>query len=74
MLRADIDALFDAGYISFDDEGRLLMSAQPPPAAAQQLGLVEAQPLAPQALSEQGRRNLAYHRQHVFGSQPPSKR
>ena len=66
---ANIDILFDKGYVSFDDEGRMLTSRL---SAAQKrlLGLPGNLKKKP---TPSERRYLAYHRQ-TFGTPPRQAR
>lgn len=59
LLSALWDAAFDAGLVSFDDEGRVLRSPQLSPAAAARLEIESAAPLK---LTAAHRANLARHR------------
>ena len=64
LLSALWDAAFDAGLISFDDEGHPLCSPALTPAAA---GLLKAQSVCPLMLTAAHRTNLAHHRaKHGF--------
>lgn len=68
LLRADLDALFDAGYISVQASGEL-MRAEALPASVLCLLTGEAveRPGLPEALLTPGRRAfLEYHRAHVY--------
>ena len=66
LLRADIDALFDGGYISFSDDGKLLMSTALPTAHAKALGLEAGLTLRCEHLTDVRRSHLTHHRHHVF--------
>ena len=65
-LIATLDALFDAGLINFESDGKLLISRQVDAGERNRLGLtarkLERKP------SGQTAKYLAYHRQHVFVS------
>ncbi|EHR03021.1 putative restriction endonuclease [Bradyrhizobium sp. WSM471] len=63
LLVANIDILFDKGFISFDDNGRMLISSKLTAAQRRMLGLPGPLKRRP-TLSQ--RRYLAYHRE-VFG-------
>lgn len=68
LLRADIDALFDGGHISFDDDGALLVSSKLPASEAASIGLSPALRLRDGALTEARRQFLSHHRATVFGA------
>lgn len=63
LLAAHWDAAFDAGLISFSDEGVAIAKPGLASGVAELLGLDQARPLP---LTMDHRRNLAWHRQH-FG-------
>lgn len=64
LLSPAIDACFDSGYISFDDEGKILIS--------ERLGLADASALGIHAdmflrrIEPEHKKYLAFHREHVF--------
>jgi hypothetical protein len=62
LLGAHLDALFDAGLISFDDEGLMLISKRVREKDREQLRLSGALRGSP---SEELKQYLAYHRLHV---------
>ncbi len=62
LLGAHLDALFDAGLISFDDDGSMLISKQVRLKDREQLRLVGGLRRAP---SEELKRYLAYHRLYI---------
>lgn len=64
LLAPHVDALFDGGWISFSDDGRLLVSGALPPAAAASLNVLENWVV--HGLRQEHRRYLAYHRQVEF--------
>ena len=64
LLSALWDAAFDAGLVSFDDDGRVLRSTVLTPAAADQLNIESA---AQVKLTDAHRANLARHRANRFG-------
>lgn len=71
LLRADIDALFDTGYITFGADGELLRAAAIPESAVQALaaiGVYEQRRLPESVLTPGRRAFLAYHRASVFQS------
>ena len=64
LLTANLDALFDRGLISFDDDGLMIFSAEIPSEVRDELGLTE--PLQLRWLSEQHREYLCWHREQVM--------
>lgn len=70
LLSAQLDALFDSGLITFDDEGVLQPSPRLNPFHRVLLGLAEHPPLHLRWVSPQHLPYLAWHRQHVFQSDP----
>jgi putative restriction endonuclease len=67
LLRADLDVLFDRGYISFDDSGALLRSSALGEAIlGALLGAVDAVRLADAVMTPSRRTYLAHHRERVF--------
>lgn len=64
LLAAHLDAAFDKGLISFDDEGRLLQAGALSASDAVILGL--DLPLQLRRVDERHRPYLTYHRTHVF--------
>lgn len=69
LLRADVDALFDSGYITFGVDGELLLAAAIPKSSVQALaaiGVYKQRLLSESALTPGRRIFLAYHRATVF--------
>lgn len=64
LLAAHLDAAFDAGYITFADDGALQVATALDPGARALLGLAE--PRAIQGLTPGHRHYLAWHREHRF--------
>ena len=64
LLAPHLDALFDAGWATFDSTGELRLAAGLDPAAREALGLVR--PLKIISLVERHQIYLAFHREHVF--------
>lgn len=63
ILTANLDALFDAGLIAFDDDGRMLVAKQVPSSARAQLDLPKGLRRRPW---DRLRRYLRYHRENVY--------
>lgn len=66
LLSPHVDHLFDRGYISFDDDGRLLVSAKCDRAVLKAWGVKAG--LATGPFRNEQRQYLAYHRSSVFKS------
>lgn len=67
LLAVGWDALFDKGFVSFDDEGRLLRSEQLDEDTIQRLGMSIEVSLPDTMLTPRRKANLAQHRrQHRF--------
>lgn len=64
LLAPHLDALFDGGWITFDDEGKLVKSPLLDDDAAQLLGVTREMKII--HLAADHRPYLEYHRQHVF--------
>ena len=66
LLAPHVDLLFDRGWISFADDGRLLVSAELPSSVLSQWALTDAPPARPL----RGRQTvyMSYHRSEVFRS------
>lgn len=62
LLAPHIDALFDGGWISFTDEGRVMISDDLPAYAQSQIGVMPAWTIS--KLQARHLRYLAYHRHH----------
>jgi hypothetical protein len=62
LLNATLDALFDRGLISFDDEGTMLISKSLPLADKQRLGLTGGMKLSSKPIEKQ-REYLGRHRE-----------
>lgn len=68
MLSPHIDKLFDQGYISFTDEGALLVSPQINPMLLEQWH-INPELVSPRPLSAKQTQYMAYHRAHIFKSE-----
>jgi len=64
LLEARYDALFDQGFISFADDGALLLSPCLSESEIRRLGLPRG--LRVQGIAPQHHRYLQWHREHVF--------
>jgi len=64
LLTANLDALFDRGLITFDDDGKMNVSSRLDPSARRQLGIEEEPRL--RWISEQHEQYLAWHRRELF--------
>lgn len=64
LLTPNMDRLFDGGYISFDDDGNILISSLVPEGEMDSLGLSRDMKLG--KIEEGHRSYLAYHREEVF--------
>jgi hypothetical protein len=64
LLAPHLDALFDGGWITFNEESALQFSTQLSPAARSKLGLGEL--LMVSGLSQRHQTYLCFHRRHVF--------
>jgi predicted restriction endonuclease len=64
LLSPAIDACFDAGYVTFDDEGRILISKGLRAEDAGVLGIHSEMRL--RRIAPEHRQYLAFHREHVF--------
>lgn len=66
LLCPNVDHLFDRGYISFQDDGRILVSPLVDAAQIDRLGISTAPPLNVGAFSARQATYLAFHRESVF--------
>ena len=66
MLTPSIDHLFDRGFVTFEDAGRLLVSPRADPASLRRMGIDTAKPVNVGPFSEGQRRYLDAHRERVF--------
>jgi putative restriction endonuclease len=66
LLTPNLDALFDAGLIAFDDHGRLLFSSRLTPADWRVLGLQTDRPFKLRWVSQGHRKYSSWHRAHIF--------
>ena len=66
LLSPSIDRLFDRGFISFSDDGELLISPVAERSEIAKLGVPTEDVCDVGAFSERQREYLAYHRDNVF--------
>jgi len=66
LLAPQMDHLFDKGYISFEDDGTLLISSFSDLSSLQLLGIIVDQPVNVGQFNEQQQYYLLYHRENVF--------
>jgi hypothetical protein len=66
LLTPSIDHLFDRGFISFENSGRLLISPVAHQISLRKMGVPVGEPLNVGAFTEGQRRYLEYHRESVF--------
>ena len=66
LLSPSIDRLFDRGFISFSDDGELLMSPVADRSEIAKLGVPTEDVCDVGPFSEKQREYLAYHRDNVF--------
>ena len=69
LLGAGLDAAFDAGLISFSDDGRLLLSERLAPSDLARIGALPEARLREEPTARR-REYLRYHRRHVFSDDP----
>jgi Predicted restriction endonuclease len=67
ILTPTYDKLFDRGYISFNDDGTLLVSSKISKKVQKILGLVAGEKIDGLKLPEAKKVFLEYHRKHIFG-------
>lgn len=66
LLTPSVDHLFDRGFISFQDDGHLLVSPVADRQSLNRMGIETGRPVSVGAFSEGQRRFLAYHRDDIF--------
>ena len=66
LLAPNIDWLFDRGFISFNDDGTLIVSPVLSADTAQLLGVPTAHPFETGGFTDRQRVYLAYHRHHIL--------
>jgi hypothetical protein len=65
LLAAGLDALFDKGFVSFDENGRLLRSCLLTPDVAAAFGLKEKMQLS-DILTAEAHNFMRHHREKIF--------
>jgi len=65
MLTPSVDRLFDRGYISFQDDGSLIVSPRADRIALEGMGIVESK-VHPVPFTEAQKKYLEFHRKEVF--------
>lgn len=66
LLSVSWDAVFDKGFVSFDDNGTLMCSEMLDAESAWLLGIATEAKLPPEMLTEGRKKYLSWHREHVF--------
>ena len=66
MLTPTVDHLFDKGFISFEDTGRLIISPVADKSSLEKMGISCSTPVSVGGFSEGQRRYLGYHRDNVL--------
>lgn len=66
LLTPTIDHLFDRGFISFEDDGRLLVSPAAHRPSIEKMGIPLDRPLLVGTFSEGQRKHLDFHRESIF--------
>ena len=64
LLLPNLDKTFDKGYISFADNGTILVSSKLSSSA--ELGIVESMSISPEKLNDSHRQYLDFHRGNIF--------
>ena len=64
LLLPNLDKTFDKGYISFADDGTILVSDKL--SCSAELGIVEGMSISPDKLNNSHRKYLEFHRCNVF--------
>lgn len=66
LLTPTVDHLFDRGYISFEDSGRLICSPVAHEKSLNRMGIQTDSPVQVGTFNEDQRRFMDYHREYVF--------
>lgn len=64
LLSANLDALFDKGLITFDDEGKIVISSMLQKLDIASIGVNTE--TKPRWIDDQHKPFLEYHREHIF--------
>ena len=64
LLSPALDTCFDSGYVSFDDEGKILISKRLTAGDARAIGIHPGMRL--KRVEPEHKKFLAFHREHVF--------
>lgn len=70
LLIPNLDSLFDKGFISFDDMGRILLSPQLSPTVAEQFGVNSD--MCMKRIYPEHQPYLEFHRDEIFRKTPQS--
>jgi hypothetical protein len=66
LLTPTVDHLFDKGFISFENNGRLIVSSIANMSSLEKMGIESRRPVNVGAFSEGQRRYLDFHRENVL--------
>ena len=66
MLTPTADHLFDRGFISFEENGELLISPVADVSSLRRMGVDPSNPPRPVAFNNDQKHFLAHHRQQIF--------
>jgi hypothetical protein len=66
LLAPHIDHLFDRGYLTFEDDGRVRLSSVIDSKQLRRLGLIPERIIKPSLFLPEQKAYLAYHRTHIF--------
>ena len=66
LLTPNLDAAFDAGHISFENSGKIMLSPKFTGAPAFQLHITQKLKINPKLLADEHRKYLQHHRELVF--------
>ena len=63
LLSKNLDSLFDLGYISFNDDGSMIISESLKPSVVNRIGMMK---ILPQFINKERLEYMKYHREYVF--------
>lgn len=66
LLTPNLDSAFDQGYISFDDNGHIIISKQLSPDDCKILGINDSMEIRPDKFAGEHIKYLKYHRKYIF--------